>query len=420
MGEDSAVSVEETALVESVDYSVIPYSGSADTTADIVFVGYGMTVPPFDAAEYPDCPLDPEVGWDDYEGVDVTDRVVLVLRHGPEDDESVHDGCPGNEACVEMPCLWNFGYKTANAALHGATGVLIVQDFRHGPELLEGPTLTEEYHEAGVVGLFLDRGIVEDQLPDLETWAEAIDRDSAPAPVETEITVSMFVDAGMETIEVPNLLGFVEGTDPEIGEEVVVIGAHIDHVGIDPTTGAVMNGADDNASGTAVMMELARAMVGSGIESARTVLFASWNAEEMGLIGSCHYVTAPAFSLRDTIAVFSVDMVGDGNYSGLDLYGGSAPMNRWMVELMEASAAERGLDYEIGALEPTDASDHACFAYAGIPAVLVSTRGPHEYYHTPRDTYETIGPRNLEVAAQLMWSILVPLALGTEDDYLGD
>lgn len=419
-GEDADVVIEGSELEEGPDYFVIPYSGAAEITADIVFAGYGLTVPPFDAAVYPDCPLDPAVGWDDYEGIDVTDRIVLVMRHGPGEDESIHDDCPGNEACVGMPCLWNFGYKTANAHLHGAAAVIIVQDYRHGPSLPEGATITEEYYQSGVAGLFLDRGEVEEELPELEVWAEAIESAMAPAPVDTEVTMSITVNASLDMIEAPNILGVVEGTDPELGDEVIVVGAHVDHVGIDAVTGEVMPGADDNASGTAVMMELARAMAGSGIEPARSVLFASWNAEELGLIGSCYYVGSPTLPLDTTIAAFSVDMVGAGVPSGVDLYGGRESMNRWMAELMEAATIARGLDYEVGTPAAMDASDHACFFYAGIPAVLVSTQGPHRYYHTPQDTADTIDPDNLETAAELMWSILVPLTLGTEDHYLGE
>jgi Zn-dependent M28 family amino/carboxypeptidase len=95
-------------------------------------------------------------------------------------------------------------------------------------------------------------------------------------------------------------------------------------------------------------------------------------------------------------------------------------MNNWLVDLMVASSRAEGMRHDVGSLDPSDASDHACFALMAIPAVLVMTRGPHPYYHTPADTIETIDRADLEVAALLMWSVLEPLALGTEGELLGE
>ncbi len=419
VGGEPEVALDGDDLSAGDEYFVIPYSGSGATTAEVVFAGFGMTVPPFNPEDYPDCPLDPETGYDDYQGLDVTDRVALVLRHGPADDEAIHEGCPGNEVCLEEPCLWTFGYKAANAALHGATAVIIVQDFHHVEDIPEGATLTAGYHDPEFPAVFVSRSISEAAIPELRAWAEEIDGAIAPSGHPTGVEVTIDVETSMETIETANLVGMIEGTDPEIGDEVVLIGAHVDHLGTDPVTGEIYYGADDNASGSAVMMELARAAA-SLDAPARSVVFASWNAEELGLIGSCDFARDPSEIRDNSVAVFSVDMVGAGDASGVDIYGGTDPMNRWIVDLMLASSRARGWRYSVGSLDPTDASDHACFALLAIPAVLVMTRGVHEFYHTPADTIDTIEPEDLEVAAMMLWSALEPLARGTEGDFLGD
>jgi Zn-dependent M28 family amino/carboxypeptidase len=194
--------------------------------------------------------------------------------------------------------------------------------------------------------------------------------------------------------------------------ETVVIGAHVDHLGKVPGGSVYNPGADDNASGTAVMMELARAVVLSGLQPKRTVLFAAFNAEEQGLVGSCHYVSTPALPLATTAAMFSVDMVGAGDGSGLILYGGNVPEYAWLADLMSASQQKAGLAYTLDLQSPMNASDDACFMQAGVPSLLALTRGPHTDYHTPKDTIDTILEADLEAAARLLWVTLQPLSQG--------
>jgi Zn-dependent M28 family amino/carboxypeptidase len=206
----------------------------------------------------------------------------------------------------------------------------------------------------------------------------------------------------------------VEGS----GDEVVVIGAHIDHLGTDAITGEIYNGGDDNASGTVVMMELARLLATCGEVPERTVLFAAFNAEESGLIGSCFYVGEPSYPHEDTVAAISVDMVGAGDGGGLNLFGALMEEYLWLAQLMDAAAAEQGLPYDTFANVPVLASDHVCFITQEITAVMAQTTGPHEHYHTPDDTPANNSPDNLAAAAHLMWAALEPLAMGTEAPYL--
>ena len=409
-----AVALGGTALEYDADYALLSYSGSVDVTAEIVFVGYGLTVPPFDATQFPECPL-PSTGYDDYEGVDVTGRVALVLRHGPDDNQTIYNSCPANEACDAPPCLWNFGYKTANARLHGAAAVLLVQDYRHpAGEIIQG-NIGLEYYREDLGALFLDRTKVEAAIPDLPSWASSIDSSGAPESRPTGVQASVFVSTEIAQVECSNILGALEGQDGQIGHEVVVLGAHLDHLGEDPFSGSFYPGADDNASGTAVMMELARAFAHAGPPLARTLLFAAWNAEEAGLIGSYFYTQHPTYPLEDTILAFSVDMVGLGDGLGVDVYGGTS--YRSLVTAMQRSVADAGQSWAVVANLPLDASDHAVFVLEGIPGVLISSTGDHATYHTPADGAWGINLASLEATLGVMWPTLQTYGYGMEAQY---
>ncbi len=414
---DPAVSLDGAPLDPGIGFQVMQYSGAGLVDAELVFAGHGMTVPPFDPAAYPDCPL-PATGYDDFADVDVTGRIAVVMRRGPANLEAIHDHCPANEACLLPPCPWNFGYKTKNAALHGAAGVMVVNSYHQEAAIPSDVTLGAEYHVADLPVVFVDRGVMESALPELPAWSAAIDADLTPHSAVTGVGARLHVETDLLTATSHNVVGIWPGSDPELAGEVIVVGAHLDHVGQDPASGEIYNGADDNASGTAVMMELARAFASGGRPTARTLVFAAWNAEELGLVGSCHHVQYPAFPLSRTVAAFSIDMVGAGNGTGLAVFGGNVPEHSWLVEVMNGYATELDLGFSGTGLDPLDASDHVCFAYNGVPAVLLTTFGPHGYYHTPEDTIDTILPRDLEVAVWLSWAGIRPLAMGTEHLFL--
>lgn len=400
------------ALDPATEIEVVQYSGSGAVEAAIVFAGYGITVPPYDRAAYPGCPVDPVTGYDDYAGVDASGRVVLVLRHGPGDDPGLRDACPGGEACTAPPCLWYLGYKAANARRHGAAAVIVVQDFRHGPGAIAGATLQGPYAEGAIPVAFVHRDRVEAALPDLEPWAGAIDAALSPASVATGVTASLAIEAEVVRGEASNVLGSVRGADPALAGEVVVVGAHVDHLGVDVVTGDVFNGADDDASGVAVMLELARAMAREA--PARTILFAAWNAEESGVVGSCAYVDEPTSPIDSTVAAFAVEMVGAGDGSGLALTGTSEPDLAFLAATMRAGAAAAGLDAVIASPAQSEASDHACFARRGVAATCAYGLGPHPLVHTPDDDLDAVAAESLGLAARLLWAGLLPLAMGTE------
>jgi hypothetical protein len=391
------------------DYTIFSYSGSVDTTAEVVFVGYGMSIPPYNPADYPGCAA-PVTGYDDYAGVDVTDKIVLVLRHGPQQDYNWYYYCPNTVTPGGMTggTYW-FGYKSYNAHLHGARGMILVSEYNHGHAPEPGSGTLYDFHYAADLGaVFAHRSIGEALVPDLAARQAVIDSTLTPASGPTGQNMNMVVTAVFDPeAETENVLGVIPGTDPEIGDEVVIVSAHYDHLGVSPT-GEIYAGADDDGSGTAVMMEIAKVMANGNFKPKRTILFAAWGAEEEGLLGSEYYVyDDPKFPLEDTIAVLQMDMVGVGDRSGLNIYGGTV-----LTDLFNQIAANSG-EVLVAAepFDPNNNSDNAPFFNAGVPAVMFQTMGPHDYYHTPDDTIDTIDPYELEQTGRVVGATAYELAM---------
>jgi hypothetical protein len=211
-----------------------------------------------------------------------------------------------------------------------------------------------------------------------------------------------------------NVLGKIDGSDPKLSADVIVIGGHIDHVGIDANNG-VCHGADDNASGASMVMELARMFAQCGLKPKRTLLFAEWNGEEMGIAGSNWYVAHPTLPLARTIAVYNFDMVGSGDGTGVLLFGGNDTANKWLTDLLVNAAKAKGYTHVIEMVPQKLATDHAPFAKKGISTCWGFARpDPHPGYHTPADDITTIKMQTLRAVSELFWGALRPLAMGEE------
>jgi hypothetical protein len=396
------------ALVSGENFVVFRYSGSGTVAAPVVFVGYGLVVPPFDRAEYPDCPLDP-AGFDDYAGVDADGKAVLSLQGLPRDDLRIGRDCPGSPPD-----------KVAIATAHGAAAVVTVANYRTPPEVVWGITLW--WDRPGTIPVvMIDRTLVETLVPGLPAWAAGIDERLAPSSHGTDIDVSVEVDAEVATVASFNLLGAIPGVDPGRRDEVVVVGGHIDHEPPDPVSGTIYPGADDNASGTAMTVELARAVAGGVGRPARTVLFAAWNAEEQGILGSCAYVASPAYELAATRALLNMDAVGGGTAGGLYLFGGASEPNSDLTRLMIRSMLAHGIDGSVQSVSDPSRSDHKCFADNGVPILsAMSLHDERMVAHTPGDTIGNINIDDLDLAGRMIWAALEPLARGTEAEYVDE
>ncbi|MGH9938618.1 MAG: M20/M25/M40 family metallo-hydrolase, partial [Blastocatellia bacterium] len=205
------------------------------------------------------------------------------------------------------------------------------------------------------------------------------------------VTVNLSVEITRRVVPAYNVVGVIEGGDPKLKRERIIIGAHYDHLGrggassLAPNSSDVHHGADDNASGTAGLLELARIFSSQRGQLRRSLVFAAFSAEESGLIGSKAYVNNPGASLTDSVAMLNMDMIGRLKDNKLTVGGvGTSPEFRKLVESLNSNSFTLQLNED--GFGP---SDHSSFYAKRIP-VLFFFSGTHEDYHKPSDTADKI------------------------------
>jgi len=361
------------------EFVPLGFSGSGDRTAGIVFVGYGITAP--------------EYNYDDYAGIDVTGKVVLVLRHEPQeqDDQSIFRG-------REITRYAALVSKAITARNRGAAAMVLVNDpVPHSNDRLIGLNQIDGPNDIGIPVIQVTQAVANDWVKragrSLEDLQKAIDRDlskqSFALPPDVEVRVQ--TDVRQRKADLRNVVGYLPGTDPALRDRVIVIGAHYDHLGLGEqdslapnAAGQIHHGADDNASGTAGMMELARFFIEAGNRPRHSLLFMAFSGEEKGLLGSAHYVEAPLIPLDRTVAMMNLDMIGRVSRNRLYIGGvGTSPQFRqWIQEENQGLGLQ--LDYSDSGY---GASDHMSFVRRNVP-VLFFFSGLHADYHKPTDTWE--------------------------------
>jgi hypothetical protein len=354
----------------------------------VVFAGYGIT------AKDDDKKLD----YDDYAGLDVKGKAVLILRHEPRQDrdDSPFDGRKHSNYAT-------FQHKATNAFQHGAAAVLLVNDLAEvkggKDELIGFARGGSDVYSAlpflNATRAFADKLLADAGQASLEDLEAQIDSDLAPRSRELPgWTLRGRVDISRPTIETRNVVGVLEGAGP-LADETVVVGAHYDHLGrgglfsgsLAFLSKDIHNGADDNASGTAMVIEMARRLARRPDPLPRRVVFVAFSGEEKGLLGSKHFVDHPPFPLETTVAMVNFDMVGRLNdRSELTIYGtGTSPGFEALVEALGQSSGFT-IKKVAGGLGP---SDQQSFYLKDIP-VLFAFTGTHRDYHRPSDDTERI------------------------------
>jgi membrane-associated protease RseP (regulator of RpoE activity) len=251
---------------------------------------------------------------------------------------------------------------------------------------------------------------------DAEALARPIGEGPAPAPRSRPLGIRARLAAGVaqERAGTANVLGFLPGRDPALAAECVVVGAHFDHLGLGGEAslapdqlGVVHPGADDNASGTAAMLQIARAMLREPEGPRRTVLFAAFSAEELGLLGSSHLVRSPpaACPVERMQLMVNLDMVGRPSKGKVYVDGGSTARG---LRDRVAALARRGppgrIEVAPGAGDGYGPSDHTSFYARGVPVLFFFT-GAHADYHRPSDTADKIDAEGLAEVARLAWRV---------------
>lgn len=366
------------------DYLPVFDSPSAHIQSRIIFVGYGI--------------VDPLQGIDDYAGVDVTNRIVLFLRGKPE-----HYQRPVSHA-----------EKVRFAQDHGALAYLTATGPMLNPyEARRGVTGKPSAFygqlppDRAIPGAWISTALAEQilsgsdnvKIDRLQLLQEQLNKaPSSPQSKETDQYVSLHWSTAIQEGLLTNVVGLIPGTGPD----AIIIGAHRDHFGIQ--AGLLFPGADDNASGTAVMLEVARALAKSDLRPQRTILFVSFSGEERDLLGSRLYVNRPILPLPSTKTMINIDHAGIGNGR---LTVGVTGLEKTVAQQAGEPA---GLASKLDVFGFFPGGDHVPFKEAGVPTITVVSGGTHPHYHQPTDTADTINPDILMTTARYVLSLTWQLA----------
>jgi len=441
------------------DFSPMAASGDGKFDLPLVFVGYGIT--------------GKEEKYDDFAGVDVKGKMVVILRHEPQQDdpESVFNGTKVSEHAP-------FRRKISNAFEHEAAGVIFCTDRFEIDKNLAGmrrrwqqalDRLADEHTKFKAVEdptpqqIETQRKRIEKLIEQVQAWSdrlkqqvdpvmlfrpagdsnprpnfpivhcrrEVLDRvvraavdtdlatleeqiDKGPTPQSRELTgwrATGQTDVARKEVVIKNVVGVLEGEGP-LAEETIVIGAHYDHVGYGrggpdgKTKEQIYNGADDNASGVAVMIEIARALAARQEKLRRRIVFIAFSAEERGLIGSNYYVNHPLMPLEKTVTMLNLDMVGRLREDKLTIFGtGTA---KQFDEILERLKPEHGMEFVTRA-SGFGASDHSSFYGKKIPAMHFIT-GMHKDVHKTTDDFEKLNVPGMRRVGRLVEEMAVELA----------
>ncbi|MDX1948619.1 MAG: M20/M25/M40 family metallo-hydrolase [Pirellulaceae bacterium] len=452
-------SPEKIELKLSDTFTPLAVGGTGQFDAPLVFAGYGITAKNMKQG-------DKEFTYDDYAGLDVKGKVVIVIRKEPQQKaaKSVFNGDKPSQHAI-------FRSKLANASEHGAAAIILVNDGLEleGRREKSANSLAEELEKLVVLRdklkaapageqtalaaeiqksaeqvaefsrrlatpadailaftdagdetshpklpvFFATRGSVDELVKkalgkDLATLEKEIDGDLVPRSAElTGWRAEGETQLVQKKAQVKNVVGVLEGEGPH-ADETIVIGAHYDHLGLGgagslaPWTTDIHNGADDNASGTATLLEMATRLATSGQKPKHRIVFMAFTAEERGLLGSAYYVRNPRFPLESTIAMFNLDMVGRLKDDNLAIYGtGTAKEFEPLVDALCAKAGFK-LTKHAGGFGP---SDHSSFYGKKIPVLHLFT-GTHTDYHRPSDDAPKLNIEGMRRVTDLLSAIV--------------
>lgn len=356
-----------------------------DLSTDLVFVGYGISAP--------------EHNYDDYKGLDVEGKIVVMIRYEPqaEDESSVFDGADTSRH--------SSGSQKVTAARRAkAAGIIMVNDSVNAAsadELIQA----DRFRTNGLPFAQIKRSVLNDllkgsplttptgeKLSNVKAIEAQIDSNLEPISQVMEGWSADFKSAfNIKKTKTNNIIGIIEGEGPN-ANETIVIGAHYDHLGMGeygsraPGRREIHNGADDNATGTAAVIELARRFNKRDKKPGRRLVFICFTAEEMGLLGAIHYCENPLFPLETTAAMINFDMIGWLRDNKLTLYNWNSSAQ--LDPVFDSANADFGFDLN----KPPRAfagSDHLPFNQRDVPNVFIHT-GQTAVYHTPEDDFETL------------------------------
>jgi Peptidase family M28 len=378
-------------------------------TDEIIFLGYGID----------------DKNYSDYKSVDVKDKVILVYKGEPVDKNGI-SYLTGNSELSDWANNWEKKVEVAKS--HGVKLVLFIENeiqkvLSENRKLLIGPRLTlgddatsyEKYSNSCHINTNVAKEIMGNHYKKVVKARKKIEKKGVSKPITLKCKFNLHQKKKERILQGVNVLGYIEGTDEMLKDELVIVTAHYDHLG--KRGDDIYNGADDNGSGTSTVLEVAEAFMEAkkkGVGPRRSVLTMLVTGEEKGLLGSKFYVEKPVFPIDKTVVDINVDMVGriDKKYIDNPNYIYVIGSDRLSTELHEINESvneeytQLTLDYTYNAKDDPNRyyyrSDHYNFAERGIPAIFYFN-GTHADYHRTSDTIEKINFEKMELIAQLVF-----------------
>jgi len=403
------------------DWMPLGLSANGRVEAPAIFVGYGITAA--------------ELNYDDYAGTDVAGKIAIALS-GTADGDNPH----GQFARYE-----DVRWKAIAARTAGAKALVVMaREEKFNEDRLSHLRYDNGASDAGLPVVVVSRQSGSRLLPGatlsaLEQAARAKNSSSVrPGP---QVSVTIATDVVRREVAANNVIGLLEGSDPALKSEAIILGAHYDHLGrggegsLAPREGDIHHGADDNASGVAAVLELARMLTGQRPKPRRTIVFIAFSGEEEGLLGSNYYVNHPVVPLANTVAMINMDMIGRMKANKL-IIGGVGTAQEWKGSIEEAQksiagprsfVAGTGRNIAIGDVFPKSfeltltedgygPSDHSSFYAKQVPVLFLWT-GTHDDYHKPSDTADKINYADEARIVSLVAHITSALDAGTRPTY---
>ncbi len=372
-------------------YITAPFSGSARVKGSLVFAGYGISAS--------------NLNYDDYKNIDVKGKIVIVMRNSPE----------YNVPHSKFDQYSALRYKASNARDKGATGIIFVNGFE--PKDEEDKLIDFKYDRAGAIEDFcavqVKRNYVVNLLKaagkDFASLQNLIDSSKSPASFEIN-DASASIQTGIKEVEKNswNVAGYLEGNDPDLKNQYVVIGAHFDHLGMGQTgslyrgdTPMVHNGADDNASGTVGLLEIAEKFASVKKSLKRSIIFVSFSGEELGLLGSNYFVNHSPIPTSNMVAMLNMDMIGRLNDKNQLIVYGTGTSDNFKDLLNKYNNYNFDLTFNDEGFGPSDQSSF----YGKEMPVLFFFTGTHSDYHMPTDDADKINFSGEENVLNYVYSI---------------
>lgn len=373
------------------DYVTTAFSGSGTISGTLAFAGYGIS--------------SSKLEYDDFEGLDLNGKIVLIMRYNPEHDSVMS----------EFDRFSSLRVKASAARDNGALGVIFFNGYKPNIDdnLVDfkydrGPTMTD-FPVVHVKRKFIEE-LLNSEGYDLKTIQEEIDNNKKP---KSFVLGNSFASVSTEVNEIKtigrNVAGYLEGNDPILKDEFIVVGAHFDHLGwgVDGSMyrgdePMIHNGADDNASGTAGLLELAEKFASNPELLNRSIVFMGFNAEELGLLGSNYTVNNFPVDLNQTVAMINMDMIGKlSDEKSLTIIG-TGTSSIWKDLLEENNTYEFDLKFND---DGWGGSDHQSFTLKEIPVLFFFT-GIHEDYHKPSDDWDKINYEGQQKVVSYVYTVL--------------